>query len=57
MVSVLPCITDDSLPIKLSGPYFDKISERSARLLEPDIGLKRANGKTSEGKLILLNIL
>ena len=55
VVSVEPCITDESLPMKLSGPYLAKISFSITRELDPDIGLNSASGNTSVGKLILLN--
>ena len=60
VVSVDPCITDDTLPMKLSVPYVLNISLNTANELEPDIGLNIAKGNTSLGKLIrskkLLNI-
>lgn len=55
VVSVLPCITEASLPIKLSGPYVLNILFNTTKLLEPDIGLKRARLMTSVGKFIALN--
>lgn len=55
VVSVDPCITDAIFPIILSGPYLDRISFNITNELEPDMGLKRDNGKSSTGKFIWLN--
>ena len=57
VVSVEPCITDAILPIKLSGPYLDNMSLNIINELDPDIGLKIANGNTSLGNPILLKKL
>lgn len=55
VVSVDPCMTDATLPIKLSGPYLASMSFSITNELDPDIGLRRASGNTSTGKFILLS--
>ena len=55
VVSVLPCITEDTLPINESGPYLLNISLNTLKEALPDIGLKIAKGSVSTGKEILLN--
>ena len=50
-----PCITEASLPKKLSGPCSFKIEERIASALLPEIGRINASGNTSMGKLSILN--
>ena len=51
VVSVLPWIVDASIPAKLSGPYFIKISFIIDSDAVPDIGLKIAIGIISIGNL------
>ena len=45
-----PIITEAHLPTNESGPYVLKISEAIAREPLPDMGRKRAKGKSSDGK-------
>ena len=55
VVSVEPCITDAILPIKLSGPWVDKILFNIISELEPDTGLNIPSGRSSTGKFIFWN--
>lgn len=52
MVSVDAIITDAALPMSESVPKALKISDAIAREPLPETGLKRAKGKSSDGKWI-----
>lgn len=56
VVSVLPCITDATLPMKESTPYVLKMLFNIIREEDPEIGLNIANGNISVGKLRKLKI-
>ena len=49
MVSAEPCIILDALPIKLSGPFVDKIFSKTDKEPLPDSGRKSASGTISLG--------
>ena len=52
VVSVLPVITEAILPIRESGPYVFRISFKSIRDDDEEIGLRIAMGRISLGKVV-----